>query len=594
MKKFFFVLLVAALALPMMGQTKTYGVQVARQTTPAKATVHSIMPKFAASNVRVDIPEGYCAITLNAADVWQDGSGYQMLLDADANAYGTVIPETGGLTTSGNASAATYAEFEYKIPENADGALTTQNIVLDAEVTILIPAGVYDWCITNPPPGDRVWIASSNGSCPGRYDDYEFVAGNTYIFYVTLGGSNDRVDLEIIDPTAPVMPENVTADENGNIAWENDHDPLFNLRYRVYDPNVAQHFVWGVDDYNTGGVDEWMTLDNDGDGYGWTLYQMDNGNICFGSASYENYMALSPDNWLFTPIVPFGGTLTFTTWNRSAYFPDHFDVYIAVGEGEEIDDFELLQAGFEPGIDPEVYTIDLSAYAGQEGRIAFRHTDCYDEYCIYLDDVTIDVPGNAPGEWTVIEGIEGTNYTIEGLDPETTYEVEVQAVVLDGRTSDWTDAVLFTTGTAEQPTERCLAPNSGYEITGYEKATVTITNREPGATVVYEVYCDGVLVDSGEFTGDSYSFDVTGAGSYVISAVATLPGKLDSFDGGVFFTIMENETPPTGINELVNGKQIAGVRYFNALGQEMQSANGMTIVVTTYTDGTTSTAKVVK
>ena len=59
----------AVLALPMMGQTKVYGVQAARQTTPAKATVHSIMPKFAASNVRVDIPEGYCAITLNAADV---------------------------------------------------------------------------------------------------------------------------------------------------------------------------------------------------------------------------------------------------------------------------------------------------------------------------------------------------------------------------------------------------------------------------------------------------------------------------------------------------------------------------------------------
>ena len=112
----------------------------------------------------------------------------------------------------------------------------------------------------------------------------------------------------------------------------------------------------------------------------------------------------------------------------------------------------------------------------------------------------------------------------------------------------------------------CLAPNSRYEITGYEKATVTITNREPGATVVYEVYCDGVFVDSGEFTGDSYSFDLTGAGSYVIHAIATLPGKNDSPDGGVFFTIIENETPPTGIDELVNGKQVAGVRYFNMAG----------------------------
>ena len=581
----------AVLALPMMGQTKVYGVQAARQTTPAKATVHSIMPQFATSNVRVDIPEGYCAITLNAADVWQDGTGYQMLLDADANTYGTVIPETGGLTTSGDASAATYAEFEYKIPENADGALTTQNIVLDDEVTILIPAGTYDWCITNPTPGDRLWIASANGNIPGRFDDYEFAAGATYIFYVTLGGSNDRVDLEIIDPTAPVMPENVTADENANIAWENDHDPMFNLRYRVYDPNVAQHLVWS-DDTN---LDDWMIYDADGDGSNWGLYDID-GNICFGSASYENYESLSPDNWLITPVVPFGGSLTFTAWNQSSWYLDHFDVYIAVGEGEEIEDFELLQAGFEPGTTAEVFTIDLSAYAGQEGRLAFRHVDCYDQWAIYLDDVTIDVPGNEPGEWTVVEGIEGNNYTIEGLDPNTTYEVEVQAVAADGRTTDWTEPVIFTTGEGGgvEPTEYCARPECAYAITDFETVTVTITNNEPDAIVVYSVYCGEELIEEGTFTGDQYQIVVTGPGDYVVHAVATMEGYLDSPDGGVFFTILPNDAPPVSIDELVNGKTVANVRYFNALGQEMQSANGMTIVVTTYTDGTTSTAKVVK
>jgi len=51
---------------------------------------------------------------------------------------------------------------------------------------------------------------------------------------------------------------------------------------------------------------------------------------------------------------------------------------------------------------------------------------------------------------------------------------------------------------------------------------------------------------------------------------------------------------PTGINELVNGKAVAGVRYFNMAGQEMKEANGMTIVVTTYTDGTSSAVKVIK
>jgi len=50
----------------------------------------------------------------------------------------------------------------------------------------------------------------------------------------------------------------------------------------------------------------------------------------------------------------------------------------------------------------------------------------------------------------------------------------------------------------------------------------------------------------------------------------------------------------TGVDELMNGKAVAGVRYFNMAGQEMTEANGVTIVVTTYTDGTTSAVKVMK
>ena len=60
------------------------------------------------------------------------------------------------------------------------------------------------------------------------------------------------------------------------------------------------------------------------------------------------------------------------------------------------------------------------------------------------------------------------------------------------------------------------------------------------------------------------------------------------------FYVYVSRAYPSGIDELANGKQIAGVRYFNMAGQEMQEVNGVTIVVTTYTDGTTSTAKVMK
>jgi hypothetical protein len=145
---------------------------------------------------------GMAKVTLSVPnDFWYDGSGYQMLLDADHDTYGSVIPETGGLTNSGDASSGTYAEFEYKIPVNADGGLGTKNIVDGSEnnksVTITIPAGIYDWCITNPSPNDRVWIASERGNIGGRQNDFVFEAGKHYTFTVTFdeGNNNDCVNM---------------------------------------------------------------------------------------------------------------------------------------------------------------------------------------------------------------------------------------------------------------------------------------------------------------------------------------------------------------------------------------------------------------
>ncbi|MBQ9216989.1 MAG: hypothetical protein IJ160_02260 [Muribaculaceae bacterium] len=50
----------------------------------------------------------------------------------------------------------------------------------------------------------------------------------------------------------------------------------------------------------------------------------------------------------------------------------------------------------------------------------------------------------------------------------------------------------------------------------------------------------------------------------------------------------------TGVSNVNAGKAIATVRYYNMAGQVMRQPSGATIVVTTYTDGTTSTVKVMK
>ena len=151
-------------------------------------------------------------VTLTVGDVWEDHSGYQMLLDQDANTFGRIIPTIGPLTDPGSASAEDYAEFEYKIPEYADGELTTRNIVFNNSVTIDIPAGTYDWCITNPSPAiEMIFIASFHGNIGGRKDNYVFEAGQHYEFTVSLDGDYDRVDLV----TTPMYGEwtQVTVDD---------------------------------------------------------------------------------------------------------------------------------------------------------------------------------------------------------------------------------------------------------------------------------------------------------------------------------------------------------------------------------------------
>jgi hypothetical protein len=48
----------------------------------------------------------------------------------------------------------------------------------------------------------------------------------------------------------------------------------------------------------------------------------------------------------------------------------------------------------------------------------------------------------------------------------------------------------------------------------------------------------------------------------------------------------------TAVNELQTGKTVAKVEYFNLAGQRLtRPANGVTLIVTTYTDGTRTTTK---
>ena len=178
-------------------------------------------------------------------------------------------------------------------------------------------------------------------------------------------------------------------------------------------------------------------------------------------------------------------------------------------------------------------------------------------------------------------------------------------------TATWTAPINTTPGTYTYVVKLTVnGDGTNFEGTLSDQDTYSYTIKEKTATpeiiidethhnyVKFHVEGDGevlVYIDGDLATPDANGFyyvyaSTTADVTYVVTATAQEEGKDISDPATKTIEIAQWDS----VNELVNGKTVAGVRYYNMAGQEMQQANGMTIVVTTYTDGTTSAVKVIK
>lgn len=310
------------------------------------------------NGIKTPVPAGYARVTLTAGDVWGDGSGYQMLIDSNATAFGTTIPTTGPLTASGDATAATYAEFEWKIPTNADGAMTSANIVMNSTITIEIPAGTYDYCITNPTPADRIWIA---GGANSRADNFTFLDGVEYTFTVALVGQNDNVSIQTIDPNLPAA----------SIAW-NFNDGLLPADWRINN-------IDGLTPHNSN-----IFTNNEA----WVILQMDETDYVAAATSWFE-PAGQADRWLVTSRINLQGdnSLKFDVASYEEEYPESIEIKLSTGGTEPSDFSTLLQTLTDIPAAFNSQTIDLSNYTGTV-RIAFRLIS-NDKSMGFIDNVKI-------------------------------------------------------------------------------------------------------------------------------------------------------------------------------------------------------------
>ena len=184
-------------------------------------------------------PTASATIILNVPnDVWGDGSGYQMLLDADATAYDDI-------------DFSDYSIFEYLIPTDVTYDPNTTGIVINNSVTIQIPAGTYDWMVTNPSPDwNDVYVAGSNGNVNGAENNFVFEAGKTYEFTLFLVSNSDGDGVNLT----------ITGDANAWTLVEGVTNPytLENLSAQT----MYEYQVQGVDCDGNGGTTDWSASAN--------------------------------------------------------------------------------------------------------------------------------------------------------------------------------------------------------------------------------------------------------------------------------------------------------------------------------------------
>ena len=261
-----------------------------------------------------------------------------------------------------------------------------------------------------------------------------------------------------------VHPNNLTATNinttTASLSWtEIGEATEWELRYKVYGEDNGD--AYGFED----GIGNWTTIDADGDGHNWGLasvlegsYSAHSGNDMVCSQSYiDNVGALTPDNYLVSPQVQLGGSISFWACAQGSadWAAEHFGVAVSTTGNTNASDFTTIQEWTINGRTNEAhtfetrganrstwiqYTVDLSAYSGM-GYVAIRHFDCTDQYYLNVDDIVI----SEQPEWTLVEGLASTNHTISGLEPATKYEVQVRSVCGDDNASTWSNSLYFTT-----------------------------------------------------------------------------------------------------------------------------------------------------
>ena len=214
---------------------------------------------------------------------------------------------------------------------------------------------------------------------------------------------------------------------------------LFAWQYPIPEASVDP-----VDFYeNFEGAFNWTVLDADGDGNNWGVDYWSSGLYFDGSKAAVSYswneIVLYPDNWMFSPEFHIGeGEKFLSFWVASANqgagadIDEHYQVLIApAGTPDGTEGWTVLYETIMDTASLTEHCLNVSDYAGQDVRLAFRHFDCFDEYTLIIDGIGV-------GDWVSEEPAPTAQPVGEvvmmplGTEPLTMNTVKIAKVPFNG------------------------------------------------------------------------------------------------------------------------------------------------------------------
>ena len=260
------------------------------------------------------------------------------------------------------------------------------------------------------------------------------------------------------------------------------------------------------------------------------------------SASYVNNIgALTPNNWMISPEVQLGGTLTL--WAKGTDtndFAEKLGVYVYQGSySSGTSGFVQVGADITTTNSWQSYTFDLSQYQG-EGRIAIVHHNVTNMYWLLVDDIvyTAEIPIEPESYNIYLDGqLVGS---VNANDPLTynfsnlavgDHECAVSAVYPGGIESEDVPATFNIMARTATPTINVVANADGSK---------TISATGDGTV---HLYVDGVEVTNPYTIMPSPDGDM----AYTVTATAQEEGKLISETAEQIVTVAEAGRTPTPV-----------------------------------------------